>query len=661
MKKYKELIGILLLTISFLFFISRISIRMEEVYFIGVVFYGFIKSLGFLIIPLSKYVEIDRRYIYLILYLATSGILVLMICILLIIDSKIYYEEMEMLGFLHNIMLITAFVAAMRAKEKNSKVIVANVFFNIGVIIFIASMILLLPQLNFISEYIFFMRSGLKLLKIILLVALAIVFNQYCLKKSDIIIKRDLLKYLIVCVVFNLIALFEGRLIWVSDIKIPLIFMCSYYIAKVFFICLIQKPNESFYSRLNSKNNKLKITLGELESYSRIIEQDNQHINNILESFPEAVVMVENDIIIFANTRFKEIFQCYDNKKIIGINIAEIVRDDYYEQLMARGEDLKRSGHCNEIEYEFKLYGKAFTGEMISTNIKRGNRQIVISVIRDVTRKKLIESLNRTIECNEKDNRMRSELLANISHEFKTPVNVIYSAIQMQDLYANHKDIKNIMKFNNSIKQNCFRLLRLINNFIDISKFEADTEIHSNMKPINIVTLVEDVVTSVISYGNKNNISITFDTDNEEIYGEFDVEMMDRIMLNLLSNAIKYNVDGGEIFVEVSETQDNISISVKDTGVGIEPENVVKLFHRFERLDKSLSRKREGSGIGLNIVKSLVEHQRGTIEVTSELNKGTIFLLKFPKCQVDFYDIDFNEMPKANLINKVSLELSDII
>ena len=130
--------------------------------------------------------------------------------------------------------------------------------------------------------------------------------------------------------------------------------------------------------------------------------------------------------------------------------------------------------------------------------------------------------------------------------------------------------------------------------------------------------------------------------------------------MNLLSNAIKFTERGGDIFVDIKSTAKDVSISVKDTGIGIPKEMKEKIFERFAQVDKSTYRKKEGSGIGLSLVKSLVELQGGSISIDSELNKGSIFTVKLPVVRVEASESIQPQSAVDTNIEKIKVEFSDI-
>lgn len=219
-----------------------------------------------------------------------------------------------------------------------------------------------------------------------------------------------------------------------------------------------------------------------------------------------------------------------------------------------------------------------------------------------------------------------------MSHELKTPLNVISSSNQLVDSFYRNEKIKD---YNNNIKshvdlvrQSSYRLQRLINNIIDLTKMESGFYTLKLAK-YNIVSVIEDLFMNIEEYALRKDIKI-FDTDLEEINVYIDKVEIERIMLNLLSNCIKFTDNGGWIYVSIHYKIDKVIISVKDTGVGIPQDKLELIFEEFSQVDKTLSRNTEGSGIGLAIVKNLVSLHGGDIEVVSEVNKGTEFLISLP-------------------------------
>lgn len=263
--------------------------------------------------------------------------------------------------------------------------------------------------------------------------------------------------------------------------------------------------------------------------------------------------------------------------------------------------------------------------------------------------------------------KLKTNFFSNISHELRTPLNLIFSALQVIELKNSEvkqevkQEDKNIEKYTDIMKQNCYRLLRIIGNLIDITKIDAG-HFFIQMQNNDIVNVVENIVSSIVDYVESKNISIVFDTEIEERVMAFDADAMERIILNLLSNAIKFTLSGGKIEVTIYNKVTSVVISVKDTGIGIPIEKQSSIFEKFIQVDKSLSRNREGSGIGLSLVKELVVIHNGTIDLESTLDNGSEFRVEIPVKLLP-KDEKFNEnsiYTKESKVERIKIELSDI-
>ncbi|NFG22964.1 HAMP domain-containing histidine kinase [Clostridium botulinum] len=260
---------------------------------------------------------------------------------------------------------------------------------------------------------------------------------------------------------------------------------------------------------------------------------------------------------------------------------------------------------------------------------------------------------------------MRSRFFANISHELRTPLNIIISSFQLLRMYNYNEEefLKYYNKYENTISQNCSRMLRLINNIIDVTKFDAGC-FKMNFVNCEIVSLVENVTLSIAEYEKARKRNIIFDTDCEFLEIKCDPENMERAILNLLSNAIKFTSDNGNIFVNIeSENNDKyLSITIKDDGIGIPKDFRKSIFERFVQVDKSFRRNVEGSGIGLSLVKYIVNSHDGEIYLKDTEKKGCEFIINLPnvKIEEELDEVEFNLHKKDEIDSKILIELSDI-
>lgn len=295
--------------------------------------------------------------------------------------------------------------------------------------------------------------------------------------------------------------------------------------------------------------------------------------------------------------------------------------------------------------------------------IKQKNKIILEQQAEMERQKNEIEIItNRLNQIEEKD-KTKTELFSSVSHELKTPISIILGAVQLieQNKPSHIPEERRASKHFKAVKHNCYRLLRLINNILDVTRIDCSS-VKINPVNCNIVCLIEEITQSVVPYARNKDILLEFDTEHEEIYTSVDIDKMERIILNLLSNAIKFTPSQGSIKVMVGMVNDKrIYISIKDTGPGI-PQNMQSIiFERFKQVNSSLTRESEGSGIGLSLVKSFVSLHKGDIRLISKENRGSKFIIELPinTCEYDKTDRTFTSS-QDKIIEAINIEFSDI-
>ncbi len=417
---------------------------------------------------------------------------------------------------------------------------------------------------------------------------------------------------------------------------------------------------------LKMKNIKL---IDELKQTNKKLKKSEVYLSTIFNSVSDAILIHDfNGIIIKVNDTANRLYG-YLHDELIGMSIKDIISKDspyIYDDILKLINERKKNSINTPVTLEaisIDKNHKEFWVESNSRAIIFNEQKVIIATVRDITERKNTE-LKSKEEALELE-KLRTEFFANISHELRTPLNIILGVIQIlkRDLLDKEKPIDKGKIINNIDieRQNCFRLLRLINNLIDSTKLDAG-HFQIDMINCNIVSVVEEITLSVASYISNNNINLIFDTDVEEKIIACDPDKIERIMLNLLSNCIKFTDDNGSIFVNIFDGEEYITLSVEDTGIGIPEEKVDIIFDRFRQVDKSFTRNYEGSGIGLSLVKSLVEMHDGTISVESKYGVGTKFTIKLP------VKILNKSKEKANISNniintcveKINIEFSDI-
>ena len=374
-----------------------------------------------------------------------------------------------------------------------------------------------------------------------------------------------------------------------------------------------------------------------------------------------------------------------DLKSITNIDGYIIKANSSWENILGWNEEELKAMHYSDfihpddISILEKLYNSNYITEEINHIIIRclckdnnykwielsikyiKEKNAFISTGIDITKRKEIEEEKQKLEEAIQLESIRNEFFGNISHEFKTPLNIILGIVQLIDKNIDSDNItkENLLRHVNIMRQNSYRLLRLVNNLIDISRIDIG---YYNLQSsnYNIVKVIEDITLSIAEYIKHKKINLLFNTDFKEIMLACDVDKIERVMLNLLSNAIKYTDDGGNIQVSLNKVNNDVIISVKDSGVGIPKDKLELIFDRFGQANSILSRRCEGSGIGLSIVKSIVQMHGGKIEVFSEVGKGTEFVFNIPIKILEEENVILTCDNKDYHIEKCNIEFSDI-
>ena len=404
------------------------------------------------------------------------------------------------------------------------------------------------------------------------------------------------------------------------------------------------------------KNQNLLSIIEIKKDITELYSSKDEHgfMNKMLE------VLLDNiyDMVVYTDEKSK---MKYCNKKVL--DIFNLNRE---EAKFLTDDDMK---HCIGKEY-VELYGKLdkealesrkkiskqigngyFDREVIKIPYINENDEIegIITIVREI-----IGKLKEKKELE----KLKMDFFSNLSHELKTPLNVIFVAVQyLEQISKNNDNILSYSYYFKIISKNCCRLLKLVNNLIDSNKLESKSLIFIPVDG-DIVNFVNTMIYSANEYLEDYNIKIEFYTNSTGYPLLFDKDKMGRIITNLLSNAIKFNI--GKIYISVSLTvnRNDIEIKIKDNGIGISKNEINSIFEKFKQINNRLTKISEGSSLGLSIVKAFVEMHEGTITVESEEGKGSCFCINIPKnseeVHIPYYDYS------DECREKIKMEFSDL-
>lgn len=353
---------------------------------------------------------------------------------------------------------------------------------------------------------------------------------------------------------------------------------------------------------------------------------------NLLEAAPDAMVIANKQgQITFINTQTEKLFG-YSRDELLGKRVETLIsealherhaeyRSAYFDEPKARpmgaGRDL--TGRRRD--------GTEFPAEISLSPLETEQGTLVMAAVRDLTERKMQEAARR--RSLEEATRLKSEFVANMSHELRTPLNAI---IGFSEFLIDEKPGKinpKQQEYLNDILTSGRHLLQLINDVLDLAKVEAG-KMQISPEPFLIKAAFDEICSGVRPLAEKKRISLVTAISPEVETATLDPQRFKQVLYNLVSNAVKFTDDGGLVEIGASHLGGRIAITVRDNGIGINPDDLLKLFKEFQQLDSSLARRYEGTGLGLALTKKIVELQSGSIHVESEVGRGSVFTVTLP-------------------------------
>ncbi|WP_240664636.1 CHASE4 domain-containing protein [Methanosarcina sp. MSH10X1] len=417
---------------------------------------------------------------------------------------------------------------------------------------------------------------------------------------------------------FALDRLFVSRLIEVDD------FVTRVRSEKDLSRRLSLKDNDELY-RLSREINGM---LNEIYLAEQELKAQEREKKVLLDSLNELAIFVNPERkIIWANKAALEYLKL-DLEKAVGVcleNISDVncPLSDYLqlEQIFVTGN--KRSGEFTSID------GRVWFVQAIPVTEEGGKIIGVLETFRDITERKAAERLLQEKQIAEAANHTKSEFLANMSHELRTPLNSIigFSDLLYEQIYGelNEKQLKSVGNISKSGKH----LLSLINNILDLSKVEAG-KLELSYKQFELASKLSMIKNLVSPIADRKNIQIEIDTDSDLSTICADESRFVQVMYNLVDNAIKFSYENGNVKIGARKKGDMVEITIRDMGIGIKSEDQGKLFKPFSQVDSFLSKKFQGTGLGLSLVKQIVQLHGGYVWFNSNPGEGSTFAFAIP-------------------------------
>ena len=387
-----------------------------------------------------------------------------------------------------------------------------------------------------------------------------------------------------------------------------------------FLISRITEPlialKNSAFSTARGKYNKLKVTSrDEIGELTLAFNKMNDNINNTISELTHEKNLRENVFsslsngILYLNNNAELIYTNQTGKKYYDIFDASNSSGYFASLVKSVVED--RSPHLERLDINNKHLQLA-----MSPVTSNGQINGVTVLVRDIT-----------VEIN--NEKMRSEFISNVSHELKTPMVMLsgYSEALLDDIVTDPKEVKEMIAI---IKDESDRMNKLVNELLIIARMDSD-EVQYNIEEQDLKPLINKLIHRYEFDLKDKATRLIVETDDEPFVFPFDADKLNQVLTNIIDNAIRYTKDEDTITISLNKSQDDtVEISIEDTGTGIKEENLQHIFDRFYKEDEARTRGKHGTGLGLYIVKNIIEKHGGSISVESEYGEGTKFIIKLP-------------------------------
>ncbi|HEX6594610.1 MAG TPA: ATP-binding protein [Bacillota bacterium] len=373
----------------------------------------------------------------------------------------------------------------------------------------------------------------------------------------------------------------------------------------------VHDPAQGMMADLSYKINMLARNLSELSIQEDI--KAKQLLTVIHNSESGLVLIDEKGYIHLVNRKFLHMF---------GKTKSDYIGHLYYEVI-----DNERIHHTVQETFLYEKNVKDYFTRKSSMNERhievvgapifneRNMLNGAVLVLYDITELKKLEI-------------MRKDFVANVSHELKTPITSISGFAET--LLEGNLDEEQTKQFLHIIFEESKRVEVIVSDLLTLSKLERENP-YVSFTHIDVSLILHDISPIIEHQAKQKGIAFTIDLQSEDLSLQADEEMLKQILLNLLTNAVNYTPSEGEVNLEIGAEKEYIRFKITDTGIGIDKEDIPRLFERFYRVDQARSRNTGGTGLGLAIVKHIVEVHNGKVTVDSELNKGSTFTVYLPK------------------------------
>jgi PAS domain S-box-containing protein len=392
----------------------------------------------------------------------------------------------------------------------------------------------------------------------------------------------------------------------------------------------------SLFEELSDAKDALIDQSTELDNLNRKLEQTSAEMSAILDNALDGIITIDIEGLITSfNNAAQELFG-YSADQVVGQHVFILLSTQNFNRQLRYITAVLNSrmpsmvGKLTEVEAR-RADGGVFPAELAVSSSIGKNGISFIGIVRDLTERQKLDN-------------SKAEFISTVSHELRTPLTSIKGVLGLIRGGVFDKFPEKLHSVVNIAYANCGRLELLINSILEIEQISAGKKSYK-MVPINLALLVEEAVVTSMGYGVEYGVTFIYSDTDEPLTVNADKDRLIQVMANLLSNAAKFSLTDGKVEVSVGRHNESARIIVKDYGSGIPEKAMPTIFDRFTQADSSDRRAKGGTGLGLNIAKTIVDAHDGSISFTSELGKGTTFYVDLPVVEAESVQ-QTNEMEK---------------
>jgi len=364
-------------------------------------------------------------------------------------------------------------------------------------------------------------------------------------------------------------------------------------------------------------------------SYNTLMEVQKETMNNLAEGI---AVFGEDGRLKLYNHSFSNIWNIMPESLSDTPHISKIIESIKAPlQREKETEEIKQTIKRNALERDLrKGRAKTLDDKIIEYSVVPLPDGNILNAYTDITDTiKVEEALREKNEALHAAEKLKTNFIANVSYQLRTPLNTVMGFTEMlKQQYIGTLNEKQ-MSYMSNILEAGERLKSLINDILDLSSIEAG-QMELSYSRINAKTLIENIVDITQTWGRKNNIEMIIDCKQDRLFFDGDEQRVKQILLNLISNAFNFSPSGSKVVIGAEEKDNYILISVKDNGIGIDENEIERVFTPFDKINSGTTTNRSGAGLGLTLVKNIVELHKGRIEIESKKDTGTSVLVFLP-------------------------------